>query len=325
MIRSQRAIKRFRVAAVGSLLFLIIVILWGAYVRVSFSGDGCGDEWPTCGGSFVPIDPDAERLVEWTHRASSGLSGLWVLGLFVAAFVIFDRKHPARRAASYTLFFMVLEGAIGALIVKFRLVADNPSILRGYGTILHLVNTNLLLASALLLIYYARHAPATLKLSRSGWTIIILLLATSVTGAIAALGDGLFPSDSLQAGLRQDLDPNAHLFIKLRALHPFCAIVTAVTMIYSAGQRIGKKRGVSHAVTAINTNTLLIGLALVQIAIGVINLLLQAPAWMQIVHLLAADCVWLAALAWGWHEPSRKKARQLDPPPSQNQVAKNTA
>ncbi len=41
----------------GVLLWNVLVALWGAYVRATGSGAGCGSHWPTCNGEILPRAP----------------------------------------------------------------------------------------------------------------------------------------------------------------------------------------------------------------------------------------------------------------------------
>src|SRR5919197_2484990 len=138
------ALRRF---AWGGLMLVLGVILWGAYVRATGSGAGCGAHWPLCNGEFVPRSPAAQTLVEFTHRLSSGLALLFALALPLWTFRVTPPRHPARSAAVWCLIFMLLEAAIGAGLVLFQLVAHDPSIARAYAMSAHLVNTFLLLAA----------------------------------------------------------------------------------------------------------------------------------------------------------------------------------
>src|SRR5262249_41187531 len=52
----------------------IAVILWGAYVRATGSGAGCGSHWPLCNGQVLPSAAQTQTLIEFTHRVTSGLS-----------------------------------------------------------------------------------------------------------------------------------------------------------------------------------------------------------------------------------------------------------
>ncbi|MGH7436927.1 MAG: COX15/CtaA family protein, partial [Polyangiaceae bacterium] len=60
----------------GLLAYDVAVVVWGAFVRATGSGAGCGRHWPTCNGDFVPRAPRLETLIEMSHRASSGLAFL---------------------------------------------------------------------------------------------------------------------------------------------------------------------------------------------------------------------------------------------------------
>ena len=116
------------------------------------------------------------------------------------------------------------------------------------------------------------------------------MLLLGASGAVAALGDTLFPADSLAEGIKQDFAATAHILVKLRVLHPLLALVTAgwviVTAAVTAGVRpIPRVRRAAAAVAA---------LLLLQMVIGGVNLLLLAPVGLQLVHLLVADLVWMA-------------------------------
>src|SRR5215212_4090742 len=89
------AFRRFSLLALS---FTLVVILWGAYVRASGSGAGCGSHWPTCNGQVIPRSPSAATVVEFTHRATSGLAFLLVLAQLVWALRLLPRGHGARRA-----------------------------------------------------------------------------------------------------------------------------------------------------------------------------------------------------------------------------------
>ena len=67
--------SRFSRYAWGVLGANLLVILWGAWVRITGSGAGCGEHWPDCNGQVVPRDPGVETLIEFTHRATSGRMG----------------------------------------------------------------------------------------------------------------------------------------------------------------------------------------------------------------------------------------------------------
>jgi heme A synthase len=155
----------------------------------------------------------------------------------------------------------------------------------------HLINTLALLACLALTAYWARGSSRLDWRSRQWWTIspsIVLFVLTGISGAIAALGDTLFPVSSLAAGFRQDFDPAANVFVRLRLYHPFLAAATGAWLAFYA-VRIATR--MPSAKPYANRLLALIG---IQLGAGALNLLLLAPVWMQILHLLLADLVWIS-------------------------------
>jgi heme A synthase len=284
---------RFRTVAWATLAVTMAVILWGAYVRASGSGAGCGSHWPTCNGEVLPRPKSMAMLIEYTHRATSGIAFLLVLLQLVWALVAFPRRHPVRLGAAASMFFMVTEAAVGAGLVLFELVAQNTSIARAYWMGAHLINTFLLVGVMTATTFWASGG-ALPKRGASGSMLGVLVLGlfgvllVGVTGAVAALGDTLFPAKSLGEGLAADLSPTAHFLVELRVFHPIVAAVVAAFLLfifaYVAMQRPALRK-TARAASA---------LVLAQIGAGFLNLVLLAPVWMQIMHLLLADVVWMA-------------------------------
>ena len=274
----------------------LAVILWGAFVRASRSGDGCGAHWPLCNGTVVPDASQAKTLVEFAHRATSGVAFVLVVVLCVWALRAFGRGHPARAAAALSGVFIVTESLIGAGLVLLRLVADNASVARAVYLSVHLVNTFLLVAALALTAWWAS-ADATarprLREFLRGRVGLALgcALALGVSGAVAALGATLFP-ESGEAVAVEALSPAARLLFSLRHyyLHPALAVVVGAYLSYFAVYALKGGGGAWVRRWAVSV------LALVgaQFAVGLLNAALLAPVWLQIVHLLLADLLWLA-------------------------------
>lgn len=293
-------VRNFRYAAWGVLGYTLAVILWGAYVRVSFSGDGCGTHWPTCHGDFIPLDAATETLIEFSHRASSGLLLLFVLALAVCAFVIFRKGHWARRAAIYSVVFIISEALVGAGLVLFQLVTHNQSIYRAMALSGHLLNTFVLIAFMLALAWaasarFVEESPQInwRGMGSVGWVLgsgLVLMLIAGACGSVASLGDMLFPSANLAEGLQADFNPVSSMLIRLRWIHPVVSIGTGIYLVWAA-LHLKKVFSAKHVVLAAWAVIVFVG---VQIVAGVTNLLLLAPIPMQMVHLLLADLLWLS-------------------------------
>jgi heme A synthase len=265
----------------------MLVVLWGAFVRASGSGAGCGSHWPLCNGEVVPVAPRIETIIEFTHRVMSGVALVAVVALWLWSRASFSRGDRARRMALASLVFLVTEALLGAGLVLFNYVDKDASVGRAFYLSLHLVNTLLLLGALALTAWFSREARVVhARASRLVIAALPIVLLVSVTGAIAALGDTLFPAASLAQGFHEDFSAAANFLLRLRILHPVCAVLAA---LYFAGTSILILRS-RHSRLAI----CVLVLSLAQLSAGAINVVLLAPVWMQITHLLLADSLWIA-------------------------------
>ncbi len=289
-----KSIKSYRTLSLATLAYTIAVILWGAFVRATGSGAGCGDHWPLCNGEIIPRSPSLETFIEFTHRFTSGILLLMMVAWVVCAFRVFPKGHFARLTVVWSAIFLVIEALIGAALVVLELVADNPSLARGWWMAAHLANTFILLGWMTLA-------------ARAGWTDsrprfsgpwvwrfavgLLLLIFAGSTGAVAALGNTLFPAESIAEGIRMDFDPDSHILVRLRIWHPVIAIAAAAWMAVLSAVLY------THASAAVRRWALAtVLLVIVQVTAGFVNLLLLAPVWMQLTHLLLADLLWMAAM-----------------------------
>ncbi|MCA1555098.1 MAG: COX15/CtaA family protein, partial [Acidobacteria bacterium] len=274
----------------------LFVIVWGAYVRASFSGDGCGSHWPLCNGEVLPTTGLLKTVIELTHRLTSGVALLLVIGLVWRARRLFPRGHGVRRGAFWSLIFILIEALIGAALVKFALVAGNASIARAFVMSIHLVNTFLLLAVLSLTAWWAMGGEPVRWRGQGKVRVIFALglagtLLIAVSGAVAALGDTLFPVNSVAEGLKQDLSPAAHFLIRLRVLHPVLAVGIGLYIVAAASY---VNNFLSFSPRTKKLTSVLTTLFLLQLGAGILNFSLHAPVWLQLTHLLLADFFWIA-------------------------------
>jgi heme A synthase len=288
---TQKGLARYAWAV---LFYNVGVILWGAFVRATGSGAGCGNHWPLCNGQVIPRAPQLETVIEFLHRASSGLSLLLIAGLVVWAWRAYPKGHRVRLGAGLAGFFIITEALLGAGLVLLAWVAGNASLGRVISTGAHLANTFLLLLSLTVTAWWAsggealsfRHQGALLTALVFGMVGVMIL---AISGAINALGDTLFPAASLAAGMQQDFAPGAHFLLQLRVWHPILALVTAFYLIFvTALVFMFRPTPIIRRFAGI-----LMALFVLQLSAGLVNLILLAPVWMQLIHLLLADSVWI--------------------------------
>lgn len=279
----------------GVLAYNLAVIVWGAFVRASKSGAGCGDHWPLCHGRILPSLADVTTRIELTHRVTSGLAWVAVAAAGAVTLSLTRRGDPARRAATFAFVFVTTEALVGAAIVLLQYVALDPSAGRALWMALHLVNTFLLVYWLTLAAWWADGRPAFrwAEAGALGKAMLIALgaaLLTALFGSQAALADTLFPARTLAEGLAQDITPGGHFVLKLRVLHPMVALGATVAMVIGA-TAASALRPVPAAIWGARAVYVLVA---VQVALGFVNVALLAPVWMQLVHLLGADLLWIA-------------------------------
>ncbi len=295
-------LSRFAVYAWAALVYNIGVIVWGAYVRATGAGAGCGAHWPLCNGVVIPRDAAIETMIEFSHRVTSGIALISALILVIWAFRAYPQHHMVRRAAIFSLVFMITEALLGAGLVLFELVAHNTSLARVISMAAHLVNTFLLLASMTLTAWWASGGEA-FRFARQGFLstgVIIAIIGTfiiSITGAVIAFGDTLFYAHIDAGGSEESIVPLVAAITEIRIIHPFVAVLVSIFLLVLAWQA----RRLRPDTTAFRLAILLSILIGMQIIAGVFNVYLRVPVSMQLIHLLLADLVWIAVVLVSAH------------------------
>ncbi|HXB61624.1 MAG TPA: COX15/CtaA family protein [Acidobacteriaceae bacterium] len=275
----------------------VLVILWGAVVRATHSGAGCGNNWPLCNGEVIPVSPRVDTIIEFTHRMMTGGATILVLALLIGVLVGTEKgRHSyrgARIAAWITTLLLINEAFLGYLLVTLGYVTTNRSFGRVVVLSIHLSNTLLLLAAltvtAALLTRDVAQPRITASLKTLWWAAagLAATMLVGVSGSLAALGDTLFPSATLAQSFAQDFSATAPLLLRLRWVHPAAACVAAVfvgwLVVHAKG---GRAQG--------RLRWLVVTLLGVQFLLGIADVLLLAPVWMQILHLFGADLYWIA-------------------------------
>ena len=196
--------------------------------------------------------------------------------------------------------FMIAEALVGAGLVLLELVAENDSIARAMAISVHLVNTFLLLACLSLTAWWSSGGKSIdlAVIDPYLWLFglaFIGMLVLGMSGALTALGDTLFPASSLTEGFLQDFSPSAHFLIRLRLLHPTIAILVGIYLIVISGL-IMFRHGSQEQKYLGRVLTLLV---VVQLLAGLVNVYLLAPVWMQLVHLLFSNLIWITLVIFG--------------------------
>lgn len=299
-IASTRALARFAWGVVG---YNVLVILWGALVRATGSGAGCGNHWPLCNGQVIPLAPRVDTMIEFTHRMMVGGATFAVLGLLVWTFWAMPKGAAARMGAVVSTVLLVNEAVLGAVLVKLGYVTGNQSVGRVVVLSVHLSNT-LLLLGALTVTARMLGTGQTTRSLRGARNVLVVVgglaatIVVGVSGSLAALGDTLFPAATLTAAMAQDLAAGSPWLLRVRWVHPASAVVAGALVFWLVRRGRAAHRGAMRWV---------LGLLAFQFFAGVMDVALLAPVWMQIVHLLGADLYWIGLVGlgtlWMWPPP----------------------
>ncbi|ASD63537.1 COX15/CtaA family protein [Bdellovibrio bacteriovorus] len=297
--------SQYKQFAFGLLVYTLLVILWGAWVRISHSGDGCGDTWPLCHGQLIPEAERGKTWVEYGHRLMSGIYGLVVIYFWWVSRKLYPKGHYARKAALATLIFTISEALLGAKLVLFGLVTTNDTPYRAFIMALHQINS-FLLTGSVALTYAAALLTEDLRVPTTQdrryrllpWVIVVI----GITGAWASLSNSLFPTDNLLQGLLDDFSSESHFLVRIRGFHPVLALLGGGSLALffwlkaqTTESQLVQKRSVQMT-----------GLLIAGILFGIATLLLHAPVWMKIVHLALAHCIWVVLLQWVFFIRSNK-------------------
>lgn len=286
--------NKFSKLAWFNLIWTVLVILWGAVVRATNSGAGCGKFWPLCGQSLIPTFDVFHTYIEFAHRVMSGILLVTIFWMLQYGLKIYKDDRLRRNLNILVFVFLIIESILGAGLVLFELVEDNDSIFRIFAVSLHLLNTFILVALTALNAYYSSNPLSSFKklTTKKAFKIgLLLILVIGLSGAVTSLADTLFPPTTFTETMNEWFDPTAHLLQRLRPFHPFFAVAFGLTIIAFLDNffKPSTKRGET-------LRGWIKALIFIQFGFGTLNIVLHVPLYMQITHLLFAELIWISAI-----------------------------
>jgi cytochrome c oxidase assembly protein subunit 15 len=274
-------------------VYNIAVIVWGAYVRATGSGAGCGSHWPLCNGEFLPATRQTQTVIEFTHRVTSGVSLVLVAILLIWCWRRTAKSDWPRYSAVAAAVLLLNEALLGALLVLVDRVGGlGRSATHALFSCLHFGNTLLLLAALALTAWWFSNGDRRLGMIAKPYQAIAMglglvsVMIIGITGSLASFGDTIFPADSLSRAVVQDFSSSSHILLRLRVLHPIAAVIGSIYVLWLL-QAFWRRHERSP------WTLLLIVTLTAQIALGAMNVILLAPVWLQMTHLLVAEMFWI--------------------------------
>lgn len=275
-----------------TLLYNLLVVAYGVFLRAAGLGDGCGENWPLCTGSKNPEKGSFATFVEVTHRLSTTLVGLFAIIMVIWAVRYFAKGHPVKKYAIGFLLLTLVEGLVGRHLVLHGLVTGKDTVERALWMALHVLSTFILLGCNMGAVL-ASSGIRPIKLKGQGvvgWLIAFGFVGTillGVSGAISAFGHQVRPDVH---GLSERLQLGAFWASKLAIAHPVGSASIGLFMFLMCGL-VQHLRPDPAVKTACRWVMILLG---VQLGVGLVNILLKAPIPIQMIHLVLADLNWIS-------------------------------
>jgi heme A synthase len=293
--------KSLRILAFVTAGFAYAVIVLGFVVRISGSGMGCGDDWPTCNGQLIPSFDSAEVIIEFGHRLA--VLGLSLLVVATAALALLKRAVPGAsgrggpvRPAVLAVGLLLVQSTLGALAVKLELPPH--TVVLHLGTGLGLLATLFLVGMRAGVADGSIEGPAGLVRGRGGvigalvlGTLVVLMGGmTATTGAFSScLGFPLCNGQIWPSGGSGGLQ-HIHWTHRLLAYGLFFHLI---------GVALGlRRKGASRRI--LSGAWLALSLGVAQVAAGAAMVLTYLPPLLRGVHAVLGTAVWLALVYLAW-------------------------
>jgi len=300
--------SRISILAWTTLWLTVAVVIGGALVRATDSGAGCGESWPICGGQIIPEIGTHHTAIEISHRLMTALLGIVLVTLFQLIRRKYDKTHRLRRAVFAAGVILIVESLLGASLVVFGWVEYDASIARLIVVPIHLANTFLLVGAMTLVAFFADggrgfRVDLSKTLDRVIAACLGIVLVIGATGALNALADTLIKSDALRPAATDEVQVTEAVLRQIRTIHPFVAIIGGLAvymlirfLVGDAGKRV---RSLALGVQ---------GIIWAQFIIGLLNIALNVPLEIQLLHLFVADVLWIMVVLVSLHLLSERDA-----------------
>ena len=296
---TQAAFRRIRKIATIALAVAFLHVVFGAIVRISGSGMGCGDHWPKCYGSFFPPMDRPDLIIEVSHRYLASIVGLLVLAL--AAVAISLRKvarvggtrGPLRTAVA-ALLAVIATAGLGGVTVKL----GNTM----FATVAHWILALTLLALLVMTIVRAadRHEDAR---GVSGKTFRIAMTAAGMAAIVVIMGGvtAKYPGAPIACLSFPHCGPNPAVPASAGHVQMTHRIIAIILVFHLFGSYMGvRKRRAVEAPEVIRAAAVAAVLGVLQLLIAGAMIGMKLPPVLRSAHQAVGVAIWISTFAYAY-------------------------
>lgn len=287
--------KNARRIAYAAIVMAYVQIVFGAIVRITGSGMGCGDHWPKCHGSWLPDLGSAQTAIELTHRVWGALLGIAIIALYLVALRIRKRGEPGGakifRSAQVSLLLVVIVGLLGREAVRLGL---HPFVV-----VVHLTGAMAVLGALIVTAIRAGGFGASADLSatsqktfRGAGVAVMLTFLALVLGALTANTAGAPYACRGFPWCRMDMTPGGPLHVHLTH-----RVIAFALLFHLMGIVIGVvRRGEPPVITRWAWTAF--GAVIAQVMIAAALVESSLPASLRSIHQAVGTLVWIAVFTF---------------------------
>lgn len=294
--------KLIRRISIGALGVACLHLIFGAIVRISGSGMGCGDNWPKCYGYWFPPMSRPDLIVEVSHRYLASLLVLAVCTLAVATWA--KRRHAgvSGRGGPLRTAFGAVAAVFGAALLGGVTVKLGNA---PYATVAHWLMAMTLLALVAATAIRAGALGGTAVRTQRGSARAVQLGMTAAVLAILAVALGgmtaKYPGAAVGCTGFPDCNRNAAVVassVAIQLVHRTIAFTLLGWVILSAW--IMRRRRASEAHVVVLAAYTVLGLVLTQIVVAASMVLLHLPPVLRSLHEATGVGIWLGCFAFAY-------------------------
>ncbi len=308
--------RLLRILAIITSISSYVILIMGSIVTNTGSGQGCGNSWPFCHGQIIPGTITVAGLIEYSHRVTSSVDGLLVVALTAGTWFLYRRDFRAKLFGFMSLFFVILQGALGALTVVYE-----GTYIKLWLLSVHFGLSLIALASVVLLTIrlYQLHGQTQQRytepplvgkgLQYAMWGLAALTYVVVYTGALVEHAGAVAACGQQVVGCGSTYLPNLTSLAGIQVLHRYAAsslwlfvLIVLVVVVRSYRSRRDLVRGTWWAFILIT----------LQAISGMINVFTEGQLLATLLHITIISfffsvlCYLCVQVGWPWHRNRNK-------------------